>query len=129
MNAQPGVVAHGKRRRAMAVLVTLTATATTIAIALELGRRAGELKAEMLAQETRAARDHLVLAAASSPEQFVVLIATPDPWGNAYLHRPSRGEFRSLLLICKGPDGSADTDDDILTHRFLAHQFLAMDGQ
>lgn len=115
-----GASGKGMSKRALAVLVTLMVSAGLVMITIDLGRKAAVLKLEMLADErTKAARDHLVLAAMSRPERFIVLIAAPDPWGNAYVHRPNRGDFPSLLLICKGPDGVTDTQDDILAHRFL----------
>lgn len=43
-----------------------------------------------------------------------VLRLPKDPWGNAYIYRiPGRRNPNSLDLLSPGPDGKADTKDDI----------------
>lgn len=70
-------------------------------------------------EKVRQARD-LVHRAAHCPDaDFPEALQARDPWHNALVVRKIEGTVSCLLILSKGPDGLADTADDLRARRDL----------
>lgn len=82
-------------------------------------QRQREREHEEKQAKLKEARD-LISRASKCPEaDFLDLVDQPDPWGNDLIVRKNKGVVQSVNVICLGPDGIADTTDDISGYRSL----------
>ncbi|MGE3807401.1 MAG: hypothetical protein AB7K24_22275 [Gemmataceae bacterium] len=70
-------------------------------------------------EKIKQARDLIARATNCPQAQFVDVLDEPDPWGHDLVVRKSKGAVQSVKIVCLGPDGVADTTDDIAGYRSL----------
>ncbi len=61
-------------------------------------------------------------------EQYLKLSEVPkDPWGNEYVIEEGEGNIK-IRVLCFGPDGSQDTDDDITNLNMRSYDVEKLKG-
>jgi hypothetical protein len=82
-------------------------------------QRVREREHEEKQLKLRQARDLISRATNCPDKDFPDVAAEADPWGNDLVVRRNKGVVNSVVVVCLGPDGAADTTDDISGFRSL----------